>query len=460
MNEDHTCTDTEWQACLKVLELLDRNIEIAQEREPIEILISRLHRKIRKRIRKASLEIKKTKDKTAIEKTARVQNANVDSMVGVKIEAGRTVSNKLMQSSLERPDRCYICQSSFREIHFHYHRLCPQCAEFNYAKRNTRVNVAGRRALVTGARIKIGYQTSLKLLRGGAEVIATTRFPRDAALRFSREPDFEQWRDRITIHSLDLRDIPFLINWVEQLVKNEPIDILINNAAQTVWRPSEHYSRQLDMESMSTDSIPEHLQTLIAQPQIPSIEKSSSFDLIQKQMDSNDLKTYFQEPIDRRETTSWDLKLHEVKPLEFLEVQLINVTAPFILASMLKAAMMRSDFKMRFIVNVTGKDGRFDVDDKTTRHPHVNMSKAALNMMTRTSAEDYAKNSIFMNTVDTGWVTLEGGFSRQQNIKKSGFVPPLDAIDGAARICDPIDSGISGKPDFGKFLKDYQSVTW
>lgn len=455
MKEDHTCSEDEWQACLKVLELLDRDIEIPQEREPLEILISRLHRKIRKRIRKESFESKKSNDKSTLAQTSRVQNSNNESMVAIATEPARAI-----EASLERPDKCYICQDSFRNIHFHYHRLCPGCAKFNYAKRTAIPDVKGRTALVTGARIKIGYQTSLRLLRGGANVITTTRFPRDAAIRYSQEEDFDEWRNRLTIHPLDLRDIPYLMDWVEQLGQNRSIDILINNAAQTVWRPQEHYARQLSLENSAGDSIPDNLKALIANTDKPENRLTNSAALVQQQISSCDIRTDFHEPIDRRETTSWDLKLHEVNPVEFLEVQLINVTAPFVLSSLLKPSMMRSTFKNRFIINVTGKDGRFDVDDKTTRHPHVNMSKAALNMMTRTSAEDYASSNIFMNTVDTGWITLEGGYSRTQNIKKSGFVPPLDAVDGAARICDPISSGICGEPQFGKFLKDYRSVTW
>jgi NAD(P)-dependent dehydrogenase (short-subunit alcohol dehydrogenase family) len=166
------------------------------------------------------------------------------------------------------------------------------------------------------------------------------------------------------------------------------------------------------------------------------------------------------EPPDHRESNSWTARLADVGPVELLEVLLINATAPFLLIGRLKPLFLRSAFADRYIVNVAGLDGQFGRDSKTDRHPHVNMSKAALNMITRTSADDYARDGIYLNSVDVGWVTHEGAYSTRLRMRAQGFVPPLDEVDGAARIYDPIVRGLGGHPDWGRFFKDYRPTVW
>jgi NAD(P)-dependent dehydrogenase (short-subunit alcohol dehydrogenase family) len=145
-----------------------------------------------------------------------------------------------------------------------------------------------------------------------------------------------------------------------------------------------------------------------------------------------------------------------------LEVQLVNAVAPFILCSQLKPLMMRDRTDRKHIVNVSAMEGVFSRRTKTDKHPHTNMAKAALNMLTLTSAPDYAKSGIFMNAVDTGWVTDEDPASivtRKQ--AEQDFHPPLDIVDGAARVCDPFFSGLNtGSHLWGKFLKDYFPSDW
>ena len=134
---------------------------------------------------------------------------------------------------LIHPRDCYICKREFTQVHFFYDALCPDCAVFNYAKRFQTVSLEGQVALITGSRLKIGYQATLMMLRAGARVIATTRFPVDCALRYSREKDFEQWKGRLHIYGLDLRHTPsveLFCNAIEQ--KYDRLDLLINNAAQ------------------------------------------------------------------------------------------------------------------------------------------------------------------------------------------------------------------------------------
>ena len=166
--------------------------------------------------------------------------------------------------------------------------------------------------------------------------------------------------------------------------------------------------------------------------------------------------------VDLRARNSWRLTLGEVPTVELLEVQLVNAIAPFVLSSKLKPLMMRHPTFEKHIVNVSAVEGQFYRPHKTDKHPHTNMAKAALNMLTRTSAADYANDGIFMNSVDTGWVTDEDPAAlAARKTDEHGFHPPLDIVDGAARICDPLFSGLlTGRHAFGKFFKDYLPADW
>src|SRR5882672_3776696 len=307
------------------------------------------------------------------------------------------------------PQNCYICKQDYSTLHHFYDQLCPSCAELNFRKRTELADLRGRVALLTGGRVKIGYQAGLKLLRCGAHVIVTTRFPRDSAQRYANEPDFAQWQDRLEIYGLDLRHTPSVEAFCRQmLASHSRLDFIVNNACQTVRRPPAFYAHMMEGEKVALSG--SQVKLIAA---IPSASELSQAKLLPEEYLES--KGLFPEgvldqdlqQVDLRGRNSWRLTLAEVSAVELLEVQLVNSVAPFVLNGRLKELMLRSPERDKHIVNVSAVEGQFYRNFKTTRHPHTNMAKAALNMMTRTAATDYQSCGIHMNSVDTGWVTDE-----------------------------------------------------
>lgn len=389
---------------------------------------------------------------------------------------------------------CYICKQDYRRLHFFYDSLCPSCATLNWTKRNQTADLSGRYALVTGGRVKIGYQAALKLLRGGAYVIVTTRFPHDATQRFAAEHDHGHWQQRLQIHGLDLRHTPSVEALAEHLIATLPrLDYILNNACQTVRRPPGFYAHLMEGErrlgkSLAADAggwlashreLEAHGATEPTTAQLPrevtqtlaGIHRSAELSQLQLVPDDDhadaglfptgQLDGDWQQ-VDLRSTNSWRLKLADVPTIELLEVHLVNAVAPFVLNARLKPLMKETAAPGKQIVNVSAMEGVFYRAYKTDRHPHTNMAKAALNMMTRTSAQDYVADGIYMNSVDTGWITDEDPAKIARRKKDElGFCTPLDLIDAAARICDPVFCGVlTGENVWGKFLKDYQVANW
>jgi NAD(P)-dependent dehydrogenase (short-subunit alcohol dehydrogenase family) len=397
---------------------------------------------------------------------------------------------------LTEPHKCYVCKGEYRRLHPFYDQLCPACGEENLAHRTAVADLRGRVALVTGARVKIGFQAALLLLRAGCRVVALTRFARDAAARYAREPDFDAWRERLTVYGVDLRHTPSVELLCQRLDATLPrLDFQIHNACQTVRRPPGFYAHLVHGEEGPLSAVPPAERPLVAdyeelrtalRDHRPAAGVTSPALLSQAASDADLLlpgKTALElfphgildqdlQQVDLRAHNSWRLTLAEVPTLELLEVFLVNATAPFVMTARLKALMLRareappgtatSGDRAKHVVLVSAMEGQFYREHKTDRHPHTNMAKAALNMIVRTSAPDYARDGIHLNAVDTGWVTDEDpAHLAERKVEEHAFSPPLDVVDGAARIVAPAFDGFrTGKHATGLFFKDYRPTPW
>lgn len=445
-----------------------------------------------KAFRRAEREAARDRDRRAVEQTGlRVQRRS-------SVYAPLWLEPPKPEDLQDRPElhqarACYVCKKPYVRMHRYYDSMCDECGDFNYAKREQTADLGGHYALVTGARVKIGFQASLKLLRAGAHVVVTTRFPIDAADRYSKEPDFAAFRDRLQIHGLDLRHTPSVELFTRFLLERLPrLDYILNNACQTVRRPAGFFQHLLAREAEAVTLLPQALRGPLAshdelrraieesQPNALVATTARSYGegllhsaaLSQRRYLDEDFREgealfpvgrYDEDlqQVDLRDINSWRLRMHEVETPELLEVQLVNSIAPYILNARLKPLMVRTPGAHKHIVNVSAMEGQFYRATKTDKHPHTNMAKAALNMMTRTSAPDFVKDGIHMNAVDTGWVTDEDPAVHAARKAEEGFAPPLDIIDGAARIVDPILVGrLTGNHVWGQFLKDYKPAPW
>ena len=489
--------------------------------------------------------------------------AEASSILAAEAEGGLT--------ELRTLQACYTCKTRFRELHHFYAQLCPACATLNHRKRLSHADLTNRVFLVTGGRVKVGFQICLRLLRCGAHVLCTSRFPADTAGRFASMGDAPSWRHRLRCYGLDLRDLSSLERFCAHLIASgQRLDGIINNAAQTIRRPAAYYSHlvahELHAEQWSADvsalladhtvcfgvsdtgvlpalkppngqsdatariavavpsdtkaskaaaegggsetastegngseagaaaaaacatpaaappgsavapahtasggltaaaasataAVPSALWSQAplwsAEAHVAQPDEGTSADFPVGLVDVNG------QQLDTRRSNSWLLKLQDVSTPEAAEVLAINTLAPFVLNSRLRPLLEACPAPVRFVVNVSAMEGKF-YRYKSPNHPHTNMAKAALNMMTRTCAEELAACSIFMNSVDTGWINDEKPLAAAAaHAEAHHFQTPLDEVDAASRVLDPILDAVNGAPPMhGKFLKDYAPVEW
>ena len=432
-----------------------------------------------------------------------------------EVGAAEVQTEQTFVGELQIPRGCYICHTDYTLVDSFYHWLCPECARSSQARRDQGTDLRGRRALLTGGRAKIGMYIALRLLRDGADLTITTRFPRDAARRFAELADSSEWLDRLTIVGIDLRDPTQVVALAEEVAAGGPLDILVNNACQTVRRTPGAYSHIVDGEQAPLDGDAARVRmvtfdriseahpaalagTLRAHAVAHHEDETGTHDVDHTSADARDIAarsaaeltslalTGGQASVEAHRagtaidagglvpdvvrTNSWKQKVDEVDPLEMLEVQLCNQVAPFLLVSKLRDSMRAAVARRRevvgdaaraYVVNVSAMEGQFSRRYKGPGHPHTNMAKAALNMLTRTSAgEMFETDRILMTAVDTGWITDERPHEEKLRIAEEGWRAPLDLVDGAARVYDPIVRGERGEDLYGVFLKNYEPYAW
>ena len=399
---------------------------------------------------------------------------------------------------------CYICKQKLYpdDIHLFYGNMCKKCGDYNYSFRSLTLNLSGRIAIVTGGRVKIGYYIATKLLSYGCKVLTTSRFPKDTLLKYQQHPEYEKWKNNLLIYPIDFRFFNSVVKFIDYINQNfSHIDILINNAAQTVRKTTSYYKYLLPIEMkelkqedenkiIKTDYLFRNQNKLDDELKLKNNKEEIKNALTTKQDEYNEflplsviasqikIMEEKKQPIINElgndgqpydfshGKNSWYLEFDEIPFQEFTEVQMINAWVPYYLCVKLKPLMLKSPFTDKYIVNVTAVEGIFNHFKKTT-HVHTNMAKASLNMFTRTCAK-YLKNfNIYMTCVDTGWVSPMSEINKiLDNNTKNNFEEefkniPLDELDGAMRVLHPIIEGIKNKNYlYGIFLKDYEKSDW
>ncbi|WP_338784676.1 SDR family NAD(P)-dependent oxidoreductase [Streptomyces sp. DG1A-41] len=471
--------------CLSVLEELDK-LEIDH---PDAVAVRRatagVYRTVKQRRRQERRAAKTAHDKAVTEATATGSAQRIDDETEGLLPSSATEEGRIA-GILQRPRSCYTCKTRYVEVDYFYHQLCPDCARVNRAKRDVRADLTGKRALLTGGRAKIGMYIALRLLRDGAHTTITTRFPKDAIRRFKAMDDSADWIHRLEVVGIDLRDPAQAVALAEQVAEAGPLDILVNNATQTVRRLPSAYAALVEGESapLPAGELPAHhvigafnsgaVDGLAALPlggtsgldaqQVADLALVAGNASVERHLDGTAIDAGGLVP-DVVDSNTWVQTIEQISPVELLETQLCNYTAPFILISRLRPVMAEAAKKAAsgraYVVNVSAMEGVFGRGYKGAGHPNTNAAKAAMNMVTRTSAQEmFQTDGILMTSVDTGWITDERPHYDKLRLAEAGFHAPLDLVDGAARVYDPIVRGEAGEDLYGVFLKDYTPGKW
>lgn len=456
--EQYGFTEGEWNACLKVLAHLKDNPLANPDNQRFSGLVGKLVKQAKKAQRKVDYKRQKQADLEVLKGSTIADNA----LRGVTVFSSGMPADEISLTPIQLPRNCYCCHESYDKVHGFYGRLCPACAAVNYRNRFQSIDLTGRNVIVTGGRVKIGYATALKFLRANAKVTVTTRFPATALQLFEDEEDYGVWKDRLVVYGLDLRSLPQVQEFVDYYrSENHSLEVLVNNAAQTIKYDADYYRPLIGQEqkllgingdkaNLIASSVEVGDRLALASP-TPSDELSVAAWEVNR----------FGQPVDGRSKTSWNSTLGEIDLVELLEVNLINQISPYVLIQELTPLLKASTFEKKFIINVTSAEGQFSYTNKSIFHPHTNMTKASLNMLTRTSAHEYVDFGVYMNAVDVGWVSTGATEELRKRQFAEGYIPPLDPVDGASRIMMPIiDELVSSVGTVGKLFKNYLVQDW
>ena len=470
--------------CLAVLEELDKLDVDHPDAIAVRRATAGVYRTVKQRRRQERRAFKTAHDKAVTESTATGSAQRIDDETEGILPSSVTSEGQIA-GILQRPRSCYTCKSRYVEVDYFYHQLCQNCAAENRSRRDARTDLTGKRALLTGGRAKIGMYIALRLLRDGAHTTITTRFPKDAIRRFKAMDDSADWIHRLEVVGTDLRDPAQVVALADRIAEQGTLDILINNATQTVRRLPSAYAALVEAESapLPAGELPAHhvigafnsgaVDGLTALPVgISGLDAQKVADLalvagnasVARHLDGTAIDAGGLVP-DVVDTNTWVQTIEQISPVELLETQLCNYTAPFILISKLRPAMAgaarEAVSKRAYVVNVSAMEGVFGRGYKGAGHPNTNAAKAAMNMVTRTSAQEmFDADGILMTSVDTGWITDERPHYDKLRLADEGFHAPLDLVDGAARVYDPIVRGEAGEDLYGVFMKDYAPGKW
>lgn len=451
-------TEADWQACLKVLTRLKEDPLANPDNKRFAGLVGKVVKQAKKSLRQADQQTKKDADRKVLNHSTIAANA----LGGTTLYSSGPSPEDPGFTPINVARHCYCCNQSYDLVHGFYARLCPACAQANFRNRFRSTDLSGRNVVLTGGRVKIGYASALKFLRCKADVTVTSRFPAIASRQFEEEPDYRDWRDRLTVHGLDLRNLGEVQAFVDRYrSEHESLEILVNNAAQTIRYDADYYRPLIDQEQELLDggTVRPDLIARSDDGGERGVEPEEQADIQPSTLVW--AANRFGQPVDRRDKTSWNSKLSEIDLVELLEVNLINQISPYVLIRELTPLFQRSTFDKKFIVNVTSSEGQFSYGNKSVFHPHTNMTKASLNMLTRTSAAEYLDYGVYMNAVDVGWVSTGANEALRQRQFAESYIPPLDPVDGAARIMVPIIDELEGSSGVvGALFKNYREQAW
>ena len=439
-------------------------------------------------------------DTAIIEATATGAPTRIDDETqGLELRPAATRSSTGAHTAgrLTKSQACYVCKEQYFDVDAFYHQLCPDCAAKNRAKRDARTDLTGKRALLTGGRAKIGMYIALRLLRDGAHTTITTRFPNDAVRRFRAMHDADDWMHRLKIVGIDLRDPAQVVALADDVAADGPLDILINNAAQTVRRspgcvraarrrggraaarrascPSSSRSaaattrtRAALEASVAVGGRDEHTpQTAVAHASVTAPGLLTELALT---AGSASLERVADAHGDRRRRARPRPGLQQLldperrgrRPARDARgpaVQQHGAVHPHQPAARLDGGGERPAHVHRQRLGDGGRSSAAATRAPATRtrtwpRPRSTCSRAPAR------ARCSRPTGILMTSVDTGWITDERPHPTKVRLAEEGFHAPLDLVDGAARVYDPIVRGEAGEDLFGCFLKDYRPSAW